>query len=191
MKKIKRVFFLLLLVLLIIGIFGFVSLYFTNDKKNFYLSYNGKEISQSENELVLSIYETNKFEVKNILPFTNEKYSIKVLSKANKNNTFEYLSKGELYYYENGIDLTSAFKIDCKEKYFIIDLSEMLVEDILKKYYDDEELSIKQQDFIIDTTKNVYFKLVITSDSNTINIDVKTDKIPIIDLTLDKNEVVF
>lgn len=192
MKKIKKIVFVIFVVLLLSGLAGTISLLYAGNKKDFYLKFKGETIAESENEIVLSIYEENKFQVKSVIPFTSQEYQVRIYSKIDKENNFEYIMNGNRYNYENNLDLTSAFEIDCNEKEFTINLRTVLIEDVLKKYYNTSNLYLNtSQENIPDTTKNVYFKLVISSKKNRININFKTDKIPVLDLNVDKDEVVF
>ena len=182
-----------LVLVFIVSLFAFLFRFtngFSENFKNFYLTYNGKDILKGESRMYLESGKEHRFEVKYI--FEGEEgppdYTVKVLTNVDEGAEFNVTVDGEETPYENGKDITSAFEIEKTETSFTLSIPKGLtLQSVLETLYAGKTVEMPPA----GSLKSPYiYTLVVTCKKITYSIDFYTT-IGVTGIELDKEGVIF
>ena len=160
----------LVLVVLVLAIGAGVYLHFTGDDtptSDFYVLYNGKEISSNVKGYKMSTDEAVTIYVvdKTVAEGEETEYTVKVVPNTLKDKDFNFILDGESTSYQGIKDLTEGFDIDIEGNSFTIKPYGDITT-ILNAVYVNAEIE--------DCSEYTYedmFTLIISSGENTVEID--------------------
>ena len=163
-KKVGKVLAIVLAVLLLVGAIGLIFALtngFTEDFKEFYLTYGDEKIMAQESKRDFKNGETYTFGVKYVLDtgITEPKdYSVKIVSNAEK--TFSYTVDGQTYAFKGGEDYSSAFSLKKDEGAFTFTIPKEGLTEAISKHHSGKAVEVKNPDSLKD---GYFFSVLVTS----------------------------
>lgn len=154
---------ILMLVITVIGVFAKFTNNFKSGFKTFYVKFDGKFYTETNNNIHLDYGKKYNFECKYLLNEKDDKkadYNVKIVPNRSIDNNFIFSVDGEKISFLDVEDLTTAFDIYKVENGFILELPEdFTISKCLKKVYAGKDVVITEGLF----ERDLYYTLVISS----------------------------
>jgi len=197
MKKVGKVITYILIVLLLIGIIGFV-FKFTNggttDFKTFYLNRGNTLYTADSGNYSFNSGEELSFDVcylSDILKSDEEAqgYSVKIIPNVTDETKFDYTVDGESYTFAEDLDLSSAFGLEKDKTSFKFTIpAGATMSDILTTAHGKTAVAGN-----LDLCEKYYFAVVVTSadEKNTVRLNFCLATIPATGIKLSESRIIF
>ena len=173
-KKIGKVLAIVLVVLLLAGAIGLIFALtngFTEDFKEFYLTYGDEKLTAKESKLDVKNGETYTFGVKYIFDtgITEPKdYSVKIVSNAEK--TFSYSADGQTFAFKGGEEYSSAFDLKKDADAFTFTIPKGGLAEAISKHHSGKSVEVKNPELL---KEGYFFSVVVTSYNEKATCTVK------------------
>lgn len=162
-KKVSKIIAFVLIILLLAGAIGLIFALtngFTEDFKEFYLTYGDEKIMAQESKQSFKNGETYSFGVKYVLDtgITSKDYSVKIVTNAEK--TFSYTVDGQTYAFKGGEDYSSVFGLKKDEGAFTFTIPKGGITEAISKRHSDKPVEVNNPDLLKD---GYFFSVLVTS----------------------------